>query len=234
MKRIVFIALFPCLMLGVAPSVHAADNDQAGIAIHIAPLVTKNICSTAPPITAGTVQAFAPGANGDSYTAYIFVCNGSDSTGVAGAEFGIDYDGNPNIGVDVDGWTLCGDLEFPNVNWPNANTGTIITWNPGTNCQNTPSEPFVPRTVVALLGAFNVTAYSPDAMMVIPRPISGFAKVADCAGSEDDINRQAQACDPLQLGIASFGNSSAYNPCGLVTMVETTTWGGIKRTILEN
>lgn len=227
MKRALVAVLFGCLTLGFASLAIAADNDQAGIALHVGPVVSKLPCDNAPALTAATIQSAAAGANTDSYTVYVLVCNGSDSTGVSGAEFGIDYNGNPSAGVDADGWTACGDLEFPNSNWPDANTGNIVTFNPGSNCQNTPSEPFVPQTVIAILGALDVTAYTPDILSVIPRPVTGFAKVSDCNGAEDDL-LDLGGSEPSHLGQAEFGLGSGYNPCGLPTPVENTTWGAIK------
>lgn len=146
-------------------------------------------------------------------------------------EFGINYDGLPGSGIDVDSWNMCADLEFPEgdgpgglPDWPESGTGTIITWNRLTNCQNISSEPYVPHTVVAIAGALNVWGYGPDQLSITPRPVSGFAKVANCRSAEDRIDGMV----PSHLGIAGFC-LPGYNPCGLPTPVESTTWGRVKQ-----
>ena len=224
MKRALIGLLFGCLTMGIASISFAGDNQQAAIAVHVGPSVTKLPCQNQPVLTSATMSTQACGAG--EYNAWLLVCNGSDSTGVAGAEFGIQYDGLSGSGIDVNQWSLCGDLEFPQANWPSSGEGTIITFEPSTNCQNTNSEPFVPKTVIAILGVLNVSVYSPDALSIIPRTtqFDTKAKVADCDSAEDDLTLLA----PSHLGIAEFCAGPGYNPCGLPTPVEPTTWGAIK------
>jgi hypothetical protein len=229
MKRALVAVLFGCLTLGVSSLAVAGEvNDQAAISVHISSVVTKDVCASAPALTNATMNvgpaACGPGTLGyDEYTVWMFVCNGSDSLGISGVEFGIDYNGDLGLGVDAGQWDFCGDLQFPNPNWPDAGTGNIVTW-AASNCNNTNSEPFVPGTVIAIAGALQVYVYSPDLLSITPRPISGAAKVADCNGAETDLTANI----PTPLGIAGFC-LDGFNPCGLPTAVEKTTWGSIKK-----
>jgi hypothetical protein len=161
MKRALLGLLVGCLTLGLASVVMAGNNDQAGVSLHV----------TKPPTKATRCDADAPswhkqggraidprgkscfqGQTGD-FDVWVVVCNGSDSIGVAGVEFGINYDGAQFSGIDVSAWRNCGDLEFPQAGWPDAGTGNIVTWDPDggpnpipggppipPNCQNQPAE----------------------------------------------------------------------------------------------
>jgi len=219
----------------------AGDNAQVGIALHIAP----NVANPCDPLltsgfTAGTIVDRIDPVDActdfnAAYTVWVLVCNGSDSTGVAGIEFGLNYTqdpsgGGPGGGLFVDQWLLCADQDFNEPGFPSdPNTGSTVTWDPINNCQNTNSEPFVPRTVIAVAGAMRVFAYSPDIMSVIPKPATGRATVADCSAAEQSLLGNS----PSHLGQAGFC-SPGYNPCGLVTPVQDKTWGSIKHQFDSN
>jgi hypothetical protein len=234
MKRALIGLLLGCLMTMGLSSIALAggDNWQAAISVHITPMIQKLPCNTPPSPIAATMVTDVSCTAPEGYSVWILVCNGSDSTGIAGMEFGIDYDGALASGIDVDSWNLCADLEFPEgdgsggpaADWPEAGTGTIITWDRLLNCQDISSEPYVPHTVVAIGGVLNVWGYGPDQLVITTRPVSGFAKVANCKASEDRIDGMV----PSHLGIAGFC-LPGYNPCGLPTAVEPTTWGRVKQ-----
>jgi len=212
--------LFVILTGLTAGPVHAFDNAAAAIALHIAAPTTKNACSL-PGLTSQGVNYDDPGTSPDSfYFTYLIVCNGSDSTGVAGLECGIDYP----AAIQVYNWNLCGDLEFPSTGWPAAGGGNLVTWDADNNCQSQPSNPLVPYTVIAVAGYFYMGAYGPSQMDVTPRPITGFAKVADCSAREDDL----LGFIPSRLGFAGFGGTFGYNSCIIWDPVEESTWSGIK------
>lgn len=230
MKRALVTVLFGCLALGLSSFAIAGNNSQAAIAVHIGAPVTKNLCGTAPALTAASVVAEVDDAESctiGEYTLYILVCNGSsvggfepEGTGVAGMEFGINYGPEITFG----GEARCSDLEFPSADWPDAGSGTILTWAPGSNCQSTPTEPFVPNTTIAIGYAFGVYTTGPAVFSITPRPITGQAKVSDCNAAEDELT----ALVPSHLGVGGFC-TSGYNPCGLPTPVEESTWGAIKQ-----
>jgi hypothetical protein len=223
MKRFAMTVLLGALVAGFAGPASAGDNVQAAIALHITPANNGMGCSPAG-LTAATVQAETPTLSpGNFYWTYLIVCNGSDSTGIAGLECGIDYP----AAVQVYNWALCADLQFPFGGWPASGSSNLLTWITTTNCQIDQSEPGVPRSVIAVGGYFYMGAYAPSQMSIIPRPVSGSAKVADCDSAEDDLTFLV----PSHLGVAGFGGAPGYNPCGAPTPVQQSTWSGIKTLI---
>jgi len=230
------------MVFGLASVASAAnDNSLAGIALHITTQVTKGPCpedipvDNSPDLTAGTIvqEVFPAACDGlTAYTVYVLVCNGSDrdpgfadvGTGVAGLEFGLTY--GPQIAIGGSGFNVCADQAFPHVNFPDSGTGNLIAWDSINNCQEVPSEPFVPQTVVALAGWMDVFASSPGVIAVTPRPVSGLAKVADCNSAETVVSDGVFGTE--KLGQAGFCEPG-HNPCDLATPVEETTWGSIKK-----
>lgn len=231
MKRALVAVLFGCMTLGFSSLAFAGNNIQAGIALHVGAAVAKNACDALAGLTNATVVTDADATLDNHYYVYLLVCNGSDRdpaapsplrTGVAGFQCGIDY----GPAITVDAWVRCADQDFPQLTWPAPNSGNTVTWSAVTNCQDQNTEPFVPGTVMAIGGYFDVyTTGLPEIMAVINRPVDGKAKVVDCNFVEDDITFNT----PSQLGIVSFGASLGYNPCGGATPVESTTWGAIKK-----
>lgn len=138
-------------------------------------------------------------------------------------------------GGDIFSWSLCATIEFrsagPNGLWPAAGSGNLITWDPASRCQRTEPGGFG-SGVVATAGYSYCGAYSPDVLRVIPRPVDGQAKVADCSAVESLIGGVGYPTTvPSHLGIAQFsadGSVSGYNPCGVVTPVRVTTWSANK------
>jgi hypothetical protein len=216
----------------------AFDNDQAAIVAHITP---SGAFSCVPPglqanniVTAASDGSCDQGG-GSQWDVWLLVCNGSDSTGVRGAEFGIDYNPNPYGGIYVNNWTRCADQDFPDANWtgsassdiPNTRTSVasdVVTWIPA-NCNIVNSEPYVPRTVIAVMGALQVNLYSPDILSIVPKPQSGRVEIADCAGAQQTILGNT----PSHLGYSEFCLGPGYNPCGLPTGTQPTTWSRLKQ-----
>jgi hypothetical protein len=228
MKRILVPLLAGCSTLVLSAPAPAGNNSQASIAVHIGPGTQKNLCDAAGSLTASTVVSEVQPGNcgtGLDYNVYVLVCNGSsvgnfvpEGTGVAGAEFGIQY----GPGLTIQASARCADLDFPSADWPDPGSGTVATFS-DTNCQSAPSEPFVPNSTIALLYGFNVFLTGPEQFSITARPASGLAQVADCDAVEDDITSEA----PSHLGIGGFC-ASGYSPCGLPTPVEESTWGRVK------
>lgn len=220
MRQWLWAPLAGALILGAAaPAVMAGSNPDAVIGLHI---VSQEQAT-------GTCDAFLPfGCSqfvtnvtepGD-YNIYVTVSK-YDTIGIAGLQFGVIYDGVQNSGFDVQQWYTCGDLDFPMSGWPNANTGTLMTWEPTYNCKGENRE----RAKPICAGVFQVYANGqPDAFSVIPRPADGKAKVADCESAENDLTTST----PSRLGIVTFGAEPGYNPCSTTVGVERTTWGSIK------
>jgi hypothetical protein len=235
MKRALLGLLIGCLTMGFASVALAGQNADAGIALHVTKATTKaTLCSGAPDWNGKGARDFktkgvpCPTGVGE-FDVWVVVCGGSDSVGVAGAEWGLEYDGAFGSGVDVNSWTRCGDLEFPSGGYPAAGGGNLVTFEPGGNCQNTNAEtgPMgvpVKKTVIAVLGILDVTVWGGDNLAVVARPVSGKLAVADCAAKEDLLS------DDTDAGTATFcANRPGYNPCIKKALaIESETWGGIK------
>jgi hypothetical protein len=205
------------LILGacVAPGAWAGDNSQASLALHVATHTSKNQCTVKLPASCNDFTTST--ASSGFYTIYLTIANYDDTTGVAGAQFGVDYDGTGGSGTDITNWKSCSDLEYREDNWPAAGTGNLITWDYQGNCQHNGTTPLT-------AGAFDVSIYSGDVFSVTPRPVDGMAKVAGCDLVETDLTGMV----PSRLGKVAFG-STGYNPClGPQTAVHPTTWGSIK------
>jgi hypothetical protein len=228
MKRALLGLLVACTTLGLASVALAGDNANAGIALHITKPSSKLVNCAAFSIEGKATNPFdtmgQPCANGaGSFDVWVVVCNGSDSVGIAGAEFGIEYDGAEGSGVDVQIWRGCADLEYPSDDWPASGSGNLVTW---AECQATNLDPKVPKSAYAVCGVFHVDVLGQDEMQVTPRPVSGRMKVADCAAVEDDITDAVVA----RGGIATFcTNRHGYAYChGKVLPGTEATWGKIK------
>ena len=120
MKRALIGLLLGCFMtMGLsAVALAGGDNARAAISVHITPMVTKLPCNSQPVRPRYTMVTETTCYDPNGYSIWILVCNASDSTGIAGMEFGINYDGDLASGIDVDSWNLCADLEFPEGDGP--------------------------------------------------------------------------------------------------------------------
>jgi len=230
MKRALLGLLVACTTLGLASVALAGENANAAISLHITKPTSKSTQCSSFSFQQNATDPFdtkgQPCSNGTgSFDVWIVVCNGSDSVGIAGAEFGIEYDGAAGSGVDITGWKACSDLEFPQDDWPQSGSGNLVTW---ADCQltNLVQNPPQARTAYAVCGVLSVSVYGQDQLAITPRPVSGRLKVADCNAVEDDITDAVVA----RGGIATFcSNRSGYNYCkGKNLPGQEATWGKLK------
>jgi len=212
-----------------AGQAESARYTNAKIALHLTHPPSKSgaayVCQNESPNTLGIPcsQYVVEGTTGAAYSLYLLVA-GADpadtsealAQGTRGLSLGITYNGAISQGIDISGWTLCADLEFPN-DWPNAGGGNIITW---VNCQNTVISP---DGIHAVAGAFSVYAYSSDMFIITPnyKALNALA-VADCSGAQWDVS-------PTHIARAGFGTYGC-NPClgCMDDPVLPVTWGQIK------
>lgn len=199
-------------ILALAGSAEAGLNSNAVLSFHIAPVVSKNQCEYPLP---DCIEATVSAPLG-TYTVYMIAAAFSDSIGLAGVQVGLDYDGASGSGVDIFNWGLCATYSFPQPGWPAANTGNTITWDSINACQT--------NSGVTSVAWFYMQAYGADRLALIPRPVDGLFKVADCNAAEEDLTNAF----PSHLGYADFGGGDGYNPCSLIVPVRESTWGGIK------
>lgn len=216
--------------LSAVPARAVPFDNKPKILLHLKALTTKNACTTYPDladcktaVTRGQVGT----ASGPFYYMYALVATGpyrssglgGNDLGVAGAQFGIDFDGTTGGGVDVFTWNLCATLEFTSTGWPQDGGGNLLTWDNTNKCQ---------KNEVAVAGYFYCGAYSTDTFKLIARPVDSAAKVADC-------NSQEIVLTPaVDLGFAKFsaaGDTDGCNPCVAGcdgVPVQPTTWSKIK------
>ena len=206
------------LLAAIGEPALAGPNANAKILIHLLAPIAKGPCSSAaatPPcssvVTAGDLYPA-------TYFAYVLVTDADSAAGVAGVQFGIDYDGAAQSGVDIYDWTNCATLEFAEPGWPNAGTGNLVTWDTTSRCQR--SEPEGLGTgVKAVVGYFYCAAYSADTLRITVRDVDSVAAVASCDAAPDTLESPEQFSAPYPLGFAVFsadGATEGYNPCGLV------------------
>jgi hypothetical protein len=211
------------------------DNVPSGdIFLHVAPVASQQPCQTAglADCALADVSGLLSTPAGPFHHVYLMARRRSDAhLGLAGLQCGIRYDnGNPTgmldgLGIDIYGWSLCADLQFPTSAapaWPEPGSGNLITWASETRCQIGP---------VAVAGYFYVGAYGAGRLEITPRSIDAAAKLADCQSAEF-------ALPATHLGWATFsdsGNEPGCNPC--LTACESsdqpttrvsTTWSAIK------
>src|SRR5512140_1626554 len=219
----------------------AAPNANAKIQLHLAPTTAKNACTVvqAHPACAqinthGLLIGNDPSTYNNLYFCYVLVTDADPAAGIGGLQFGIDYGSGiaDVVGVDVFNWTLCATLESlqPSPRWPQSGGGILITW-PYSGfpelCQR--YEPGGPGTgVVATAGYFYCGAYSDAVLAITPRPLDNMAKVIDCSGVEENIQGIGVTHTPSHLGSVGFGTIQGYNPCGLNTPVDNSTWSEVK------
>jgi hypothetical protein len=230
MKRALLGLLVACTTLGLASVALAGENANAGISLHLTKPTAKATQCSSFTFQQNATDPFdskgQPCSNGTAvFDCWIVVCNGSDSVGIAGAEFGIEYDGALGSGVDISSWRSCADLEFPQDDWPQSGSGNLVTW---ATCQmsNLVQNPPQAKTAYAVCGVLSVTVFGQDQLAITPRPVSERLKVADCNAVEDDITDALVA----RGGIATFcTNRNGYNYCKGKKLGETdATWGKIK------
>jgi len=209
----------------------AGPNQNAAISFHINSSIVKNPCNMQlHPASMRVSEPQLSTPEGPFYFVFLFVCRGADSAGVGGLECGVSYPGAyaPEGGaspINVFGWALCADLEFPSSGWPAPGGGNLMTWTEA-HCHHPSGNPGVPNEAIALAGYFYVGAYASGRFTVIPRPVSGRLKVASCDAVEDDLTDVPTF---FVRGAAGFGDQQGYNVCHPIDPVEETTWGRLKQ-----
>lgn len=212
----VAIGLVACLF-PLAPA-RALPNDNARLALHLAPRTTKNTCNwTGATVPCNQVVTRGGLYPANLYYAYLLVVDGDPSAGVGGLDVGVNYDGAAGVGVEVFSWSLCASLELPDLGWPASGGGDLIAWDGLTRCQR--NEPGgVGTGVTAIAGYFYMAAYSEDVMRLAIDPFANrqYAMVADCGNHEYVLEGRGVHFNQSHLGSAQFsasGNLDGYRPC---------------------
>lgn len=181
-------------------------------------------CSDAPHTADQVVTrlAYDPKTPGRGYFVFLLasprIWIDERNAGLLGMQMGIQYRAEPGAGrgPEVRSWTSCGDLEFPQDNWPASGSGNTITW---AACRS---------EELTVAGYFYLSVYDPASMSIIPYPVTGSAKVADCAVAE----LEAQVpLEPIHLGRVGFGVAGCdplVDTCSGTVAVRPITWGRLK------
>jgi len=239
MHRILGAAISVAMITAVfgAPAFAGVSQDAgAKFALHAKNHAVKaaTVCTTDSPNASSTAcSAYVttwPLATGTDV--YLVLANG-DSSGFGGATFGIQFDNTPGVGVDMVGWTACvSGLEFPSDNWPQSQSGNVVTYLLPGGCQQT----FIGgEGVHAVVGAFYLYAYGNDIFSITEhRVLQSNEKLvtANCSGATT-VYPQSQWA--TRTGKVGFGpNNPGCNPCLQFcgTPVEPTTWGKVKNQYL--
>jgi hypothetical protein len=197
-------ALLAALLPAAAPPAHASADQPPGhpkVLLHVGSTGLKNACQRGridPKLAVTEGKLYPP----ESYFVYMLVADANWERGIAGLQMGILYDAKKKSGVDVQSWKLCAALEFPDDEWPASGTGNLITWHRFDDCQRGPA---------AVAGYFYVSAYSPDQIRLMVRPVDGAAKVVDCDAAEINLEQEKEDEAPV-LGYVTFGGGKGYNP----------------------
>jgi len=214
-------------------------NAQAKIMLHLVPPAPVG-CDLSGCCTFGSTRPCSLlTTKGDLYPTHLYYAallvvngetDGSSYSGIAGVECGFDYKGATGQGVDVFGFSLCGNILYETNGFPGAGSGVRILFDPVNGCKR--NEPGGAGTgVSAQFGYFYLGAYSADQMRITTGPSDGLAKVIDCGGRETVIDGGTVHGTPSPLGYLSFSAGAVdpgYSPCDRVIPVENTTWSGIK------
>jgi hypothetical protein len=201
-------SLWPALLEGT-------PVDGPKIAGHLTAYTAAKICQNAPkpPCNPGTGSLVVHGEVNTPYNLYLLVLDGSATTGIAGASFGIEYDEAANGGLDVFSWVLCADAEYSGgpagSPWPAAGSGNMIIWDAGDACQQTSASGDTDGGVTAVLGCFYVYAYSEDVFQIGRREFAAAPDFRVCTCEPGEKNLEL----PGAAGKVGFGSGQGVDPC---------------------
>jgi sugar lactone lactonase YvrE len=197
----------------------------AAILLHVVPVATHTTCEG--PSSLDSVITFQNlGPDGSEHSiVYVIATPNATSGLICGVQAGIAYDvtRDGHAGIEVQSWHLCADVEFPGDNWPASGTGNTVTWADQTYA-----------TDVNVVGYFEVIAHGASTMSVIPWPVTGVAKIANCSSMEYTLEIPPDRLGWVSWGGAGFGlDTNGCNPVrepcttGPVP-TQSVTWGRLK------
>ncbi len=205
LESLALIALLAALVM-VPAIAQAGSASEAKLAVHLVPRTTKSTCANTviPPCNEGESNLLVEGDILVGYNAYVMILDVDPSQGIAGASFGIQYDGATQSGVDEFGWTSCADYTFSESGWPASSTGITLTWDPIGSCQRTPVAGDLGGSAGALAGSIYIYAYSPDALSLVARSAESGTVVGTCEGVE---------VEAVGVGSVGLGGAVGHDPC---------------------
>lgn len=210
MRKIRSMAAMTLLAWLFVPAAVAGPNANARIMLNALSLTAKNHCTRTQNVPLGCSGYDSGVSNVPLYPTlryvYALVVGGDQLSGVGQAAFGLNYQ-SPDF--TIYDWHLCADSQAPTAGWPASGSGNVITFDAGTNCQQSGNALL---GAVATLGYFYCAAYSPTEVKIRPHPVDRVARVWSCVGVEDVVwYDPVITCSALgSVGFARLG----WNPCG--------------------
>ena len=227
-----------CLLLGATSHGVAGQREDAKVALHLQPRLTKvMICDreiSSPMCHAEDYESnmIVNGAVNTPYDMYILLLDFDEVEGVAGVRFSIELDLDALYLQE----SLCADRAFPDADWPAAFSNTSVSFDAIVNCQNEANGAVDPNDTVGNRGltklyAFYVYAYEQTQIRLFypTAPHSSYESMYTCAGEAfTPIPENNHDLCPV-YGWVGFGGEWGCSPCGGgLTLTEATTWGSIK------
>lgn len=199
-------------LLSLAFAVVAATGAAAQpvVALHaVSRSGNSGVCTGVADLSCTSYSVNVPDAENGVYV-YLVIARGDEETGVSGVSFA--YDISTLAGVED--FTLCADYQV------GVQSGSIISWDPGTNCQQ---NVIGSDGVHAIAGVFTVGIIGPSFMTINPNQETEpkVLSVFDCDGSSTEVAPAA---------FVTFGalGDEGVNPCEAVVPTRPTTWGRMK------
>lgn len=204
-----FRALLALGLIAAAPGLSAVPalagkHPNAKIILHAVPYNNRATCAGGridSPDKVVTKADLFPAR----YSVYAIVVDGTPGVGISAVKFGIAFNDTVKRGVDILDWQECSLFNFPSPEWPNESaSGNLLSWNQINDCDS---------TGIRVAGYFYVTAYSPDRLMLIPRPADNEAGVVSCGVTASSRKEEVEDVIPVEnLGYVDFGGGLGYNP----------------------
>jgi len=192
----------------------AGTQDSAVLALHLNHPIAKtpNQCWFSPFSSHTPCSEFRVNGPVDAaFGAFLMVARADTAAGIMGASCSVSF---PRDIVDEPSWTLCGDMEFPGIGWPDSGTTNLITWDPS-NCQRATIEQDGGYAVAGFL--FFYSGF--EATLELDQTPNPNFYVMDCSGDTTQVQTAG--------GIIGFG-TPGYTPCDTATPTVPKTWGRIK------
>lgn len=165
-------------------------------------------CANAPASIGCSLWGGILEVQGDLGTTYDLqiMAAGIDTSGLREIELTITYNDTSGVGMDVIGWSACGDQVVAGPGWPASGSHISIAFQAPQNCQGSRPDPLVPeelpRGLVPLV-TLRVLASSPDVFSMQSGSASS-SEYTTCSGGTSTFTG---------VGSAGFGYLWGWDPC---------------------
>jgi len=208
MRTFILLVTISLSTYSMWPSLAYGDT-TCKVALHAVGHSKNPTCSpTSFPCNAGESHILTTASVMTTYDVYVIVIDAVPAAGVSGVSFGLLYDGDDYSGVDIRSWKSCGNLAFPSSSWPAPASGMLVTWDPASNCQNSPVAGDSLLNTQAVVGVLEVYAYSSDRLSITGNAATSRIEMTTCSGALIELK------SPRAKGALAFGTSEeGWDPC---------------------